>query len=57
MDDDELLETYNKFRIKSAIVSKKNLIVNPSTIKSFCKPKLGLTAMRLQFFKIMKYLK
>ena len=38
IEHDDLLQTYNsiwKFGIESAIVLKKNLIVNPSTIKNF----------------------
>ena len=39
IEDDELLENMLIFGIMSAIVSKKNLISNLSTIKNFQKPK------------------
>ena len=37
--DNELLKKYNDIWNKLVIVSKKNLIVSPSTVKFFKKPK------------------
>ena len=43
------------FGLKLVIVLKKNLTVNPSTLKKFWKPKQDLTVMRLQVFVVEKY--
>ena len=39
IEDDDLLEKYNTFLIKSALILKKNLIANLSTIRIFRKQK------------------
>ena len=57
IENDELLEKYDGYGITSVIVLRKNLNANPSTIKSFWKPKAGLTVMRWQIFNIKKNLK
>ena len=56
IEDDGLLEKYDIFGIKSALISKKNFIASLSITNIFWKQKENIMGMKLQIFSLKRFL-